>query len=138
MITSLVVDLIENSQRLIRESGVQTIEDVRQAGSVLVGYSEAVREQSLALKRFLRQQLYNHFRVRRMSQKSVRMLKELFQAFLADPQLLPPQYREKIEEQQQLTGEPAIARTVADYIAGMTDRFALLEYQRLFSPESPT
>jgi len=138
MINYLVVDLIENSQRLIRESGVQTIEDVRQAGSVLVGYSEAVREQSLALKRFLRQQLYNHFRVRRMSQKSVRMLTELFQAFLADPQLLPPQYREKIEEQQQLTGEPAIARTVADYIAGMTDRFALLEYQRLFSPESPT
>jgi len=138
MINYLVVDLIENSQRLIRDSGVQTIEDVRQAGSVLIGYSEAVREQSLALKRFLRQQLYNHFRVRRMSQKSVRMLKELFQAFLADPQLLPPQYREKIEEQQQLTGDSAIARTVADSIAGMTDRFALLEYQRLFSPESPT
>jgi dGTPase len=138
MINYLVVDLIENSQRLISEAGINSIDEVRQAGRTLIAYSDPVREQSLALKRFLRQQLYNHYRVRRMSQKSVGMLRELFHAFLADPQLLPPQYQEKITEQQELTGEMAVARTVADYLAGMTDRYAMLEYQRLFSAESPT
>jgi len=132
MINYLVVDLIENSQRLIQDSGVNSIDEVRLAGKGLVAYSEVVREESLELKRFLRKQLYNHYRVRRMSQKSVRMLKEMFQAFLGDPLLLPPQYQEKVGQQ---TGEGA-ARVVSDYIAGMTDRFALLEYQRLFSPDS--
>ena len=132
MINYLVVDLIENSQRLIQESGVNSIDEVRHAGQGLVAYSEAVREESLDLKRFLRKQLYNHYRVRRMSQKSVRMLKEMFRAFLDDPLLLPPQYQEKVGQQ---TGAGA-ARVVSDYIAGMTDRFALLEYQRLFSPDS--
>ena len=136
MINYLVVDLIENSQRLIKDSGVASIEDVRLANQPLIAYSEAVREESLALKRFLRKQLYNHYRVRRMSQRSVRMLKEMFQAFLHDPLLLPPQYQEKAGLD---TGESAtrgVARTVSDYIAGMTDRYALIEYQRLFSPDS--
>jgi len=132
MINYLVVDLIENSQRLIQDSGVNSIDEVRLAGKGLIAYSEAVREESLELKRFLRKQLYNHYRVRRMSQKSVRMLKDMFQAFLEDPLLLPPQYQEKVGQQ---TGAGA-ARVVSDYIAGMTDRFALLEYQRLFSPDS--
>jgi len=138
MINYLVVDLIENSQRLINESGISNIDDARQSGKPLIAYSELVREQSLELKRFLRNQLYNHFRVRRMSQKSVRMLKALFQAFLQDPKLLPPQYQQKIDEQAESDGNQAIARTVADYLAGMTDRYALLEFQRLFSAESPT
>lgn len=136
MINFLVVDLIENSQRLITESGVTSIEDVRQAGRSLIAFSDGVREESLELKRFLRKQLYNHFRVRRMSQKSVRMLKEMFQAFLDDPLLLPPQYQEKAGIHGAGTEARGVARTVSDYIAGMTDRYALLEYQRLFSPDS--
>jgi len=136
MINYLVVDLIENSQRLIRESGVASIGDVRQAGRVLIGYSDAVREESLELKRFLRKQLYSHYRVRRMSQKSVRMLKEMFQAFRDDPLLLPPQYQEKAVSHSGGDEIQGVARTVSDYIAGMTDRYALLEYQRLFSPDS--
>jgi len=136
MINYLVVDLIENSQRLIKESGVASIEEVRQTGKGLIAYSDTVREESLELKRFLRKQLYNHYRVRRMSQKSVRMLKEMFHAFLSDPLLLPPQYQEKVGKQTEDTGTQGVARTVSDYIAGMTDRYALLEYQRLFSPDS--
>ena len=132
MINYLVVDLIENSQRLIQDSGISSIDEVRHAGNSLIAYSDVVREESLELKRFLRKQLYNHYRVRRMSQKSVRMLKEMFQAFLGDPLLLPPQYQEKAGQQ---TGA-GLARVVSDYIAGMTDRYALLEYQRLFSPDS--
>ncbi len=138
IINYLVVDLIENSMQLIREAGVSSIEDVRQADSVLIAYSESVREESLLLKRFLRNQLYNHFRVRRMSQKSMHMLKQMFDAFISDPRLLPPQYQEKISQQNSSEGAQDIARTVADYLAGMTDRYALLEFQRLFSPESPT
>jgi len=134
MINYLVVDLIENTQNRIKESGVDSVEAVRQAGESLVTYSDTVREESLELKRFLRNQLYNHYRVRRMSQKSVRMLKEMFHAFLQDPQLLPPQYQERIS---QISDTPGVARVVSDYIAGMTDRFALLEYQRLFSANSP-
>ena len=132
MINYLVVDLIENSQRLIQGSGISSIDEVRHAGNSLIAYSDVVREESIELKRFLRKQLYNHYRVRRMSQKSVRMLKEMFQAFLGDPLLLPPQYQEKAGQQ---TGAD-LARVVSDYIAGMTDRYALLEYQRLFSPDS--
>ena len=132
MINYLVVDLIENSQSLIQGSGISSIDEVRHAGKGLIAYSDVVREESLELKRFLRKQLYNHYRVRRMSQKSVRMLKEMFQAFLGDPLLLPPQYQEKAGQQ---TGA-GLARVVSDYIAGMTDRYALLEYQRLFSPDS--
>jgi dGTPase len=136
MINYLVVDLIENSQRRIKDSGVATIDEVRLAGTSLIAYSDEVREESLDLKRFLRKQLYNHFRVRRMSQKSVRMLKEMFQAFLEDPLLLPPQYQEKAVRHTANAGIGGVARTVSDYIAGMTDRYALLEYQRLFSPDS--
>lgn len=138
MINYLVVDLIENSQQLISNSRVSTIDEVRQCGTPLIAYSEEVRGQSLELKRFLRNRLYNHFRVRRMSQKSVRMLKKLFQAFFQDPMLLPPQYQQKVAEQTENSDEQSIARTVADYLAGMTDRYALLEYQRLFSADSPT
>jgi dGTPase len=103
---------------------------------VLIAFSDAVREESLELKRFLRKQLYNHYRVRRMSQKSVRMLKSMFQAFMGDPLLLPPQYQEKAGLPSGGTETQGVARTVSDYIAGMTDRYALLEYQRLFSPDS--
>ena len=137
VINYLVVDLIENSQRSIQSSGVSSIDDVRQVGKGLIAYSDAVREESLELKRFLRKQLYNHYRVRRMSQKSVRMLKEMFHAFLEDPQLLPPQYQERVKRKTGAVDPQVVARVVCDYIAGMTDRFALLEYQRLFSPDSP-
>ena len=137
IINYLVVDLIENSQRLIHAAGIASIDDARQAGSTLVAYSEPVREESLELKRFLRQQLYNHFRVRRMSTKSVQLLKQVFEAFMADAALLPPQYQQKLRESPD-SSRSGHARIVADYIAGMTDRYALLEHQRLFSPQTPT
>jgi len=137
IINYLVVDLIENSQRLIKTAGVGSIDDARQAGTTLVAYSDPVREESLELKRFLRQQLYNHFRVRRMSTKSVKLLKQVFEAFMSDAALLPPQYQQKLKDSP-VSGLPAQARIVADYVAGMTDRYALLEHQRLFSPQTPT
>ena len=79
------------------------------------------------LKQFLRTQLYQHYRVNRMSGKARRIIKALFDAFMQDPKLLPPQYQDKARHDQ--------ARAIADYIAGMTDRYAMKEYRHLFSVE---
>lgn len=134
MINYLAVDLIETSKRLIHKTGVDHPDAVRAAGRPVVAFSDEVREETLALKRFLRNELYNHYRVRRMTQKSVRVISELFAAFDADPALLPPQYQKKISENER--NEPP-ARIISDYIAGMTDRFAVREYERLFTIEAP-
>jgi len=133
MINYVATDLIENSRRLIEESGVQRIEDVRRHSRTLVAYTPEVAEKSRELKRFLRQNLYAHDRVSRMMSEAVKIVRGLFEAFMRDPGLLPPQYREKLSGQQQ-TGERA--RTVADYIAGMTDRYAMREHERLFKTPS--
>ena len=137
MINYWVVDLIENSRRLLKESGVASIEDVRRAGHGLIAYSDAARPHSQELKQFLRRQLYAHYRVRRMSLKAGKIIEALFQAFMQDTRLLPPQYQDKIRLQG---GGDTLskARNIADYIAGMTDRYAIREHQRLFDPAELT
>ena len=136
MINYMVVDLIETSRAALQAAGVDDIEAVRAQPQALLGYSPSVREQMLELKRFLRQALYAHYRVRRMSQKSAKIIQDLFQAFIDDPKLLPPQDQEKLA---QVAAEPTeVARVVADYIAGMTDRYAIREHQRLFDPSALT
>ncbi len=86
-----------------------------------------MRDHDRALKRFLYQRMYRHYRVNRMSSKARRVVRELFRLFLAEPECLPGEWRA-------LTGgeKPQTARIVADYLAGMTDRFALDEHRRLF------
>ena len=136
MINVLVVDLVENSRRQLAEASVQSIEAVRNAGRPLIGFSDPVRAQSLELKRFLREQLYNHFRVRRMTRKAEQVVSGLFGVFMDDPRLLPTQYRDKAHA---LPDDPvARARVVADYIAGMTDRYAIREHKRLNDPAELT
>jgi len=132
MINHLVTDLIEHTRARIEAGGIAGIDDVRDCGQALAGNSEALRAQSQELKQFLRRQLYAHFRVRRMSQKAARIVSELFQAFMDDARLLPPQYQNKIAE------PAAQARVIADYIAGMTDRYAIREHKRLFDPAELT
>jgi dGTPase len=139
MINYLVVDLIETSTVRLRDAGVQSIDDVRACSEPLIVHSAQVREESLALKRFLRQNLYNHYRVRRMTIKAGRVITDLFSALTSDHRLLPPQYQDKVAE----LGSPGATadrpeRIVADYIAGMTDRFAIREHRRLFDPQELT
>jgi dGTPase len=138
MINHVVTDLIETSQRQLSAAGVASIEDVRNHSDPLIGYSPAVVEQTRGLKRFLRQRLYAHYRVRRTSTKSVRIVRELFAAFQEDPRLLPHQDQERLRT----TGAPddpsVRARIIADYVAGMTDRYAIREHARLFSPAELT
>jgi dGTPase len=124
MINALVVDLITTSQARILEAHPHGVDDVRDAPP-LIAFSDAMREQAAALKRFLREALYRHYQVNRMTSKARRIIRELFEAFMREPALLPPDY-------QAQCGEPDQARKVADYIAGMTDRFAIREHRRLF------
>ena len=127
MIDTLVTDLIASSAAAIRREAPQTLDEVRLAPA-LIGFSAPVREEQLELKRFLHENLYRHYRVARMSSKARRIVSELFGAFLAEPKLLPPEFQARAGEDK--------ARAIADYIAGMTDRYAMLEHRRLFAVEA--
>ncbi len=128
MINHVVTDLIENSRRLIEASGIRHIDDARRHSEPLIAYTPEVAEKSRELKRFLRQNLYAHERVTQMMGEAVKVVRELFEAFMRDPRLLPVQYQEKLRAPD---ASPGRARIVADYIAGMTDRYALREHARL-------
>ena len=137
MINSLVGDLIESSHERIAESGPDHIEDVRHAGRPLLALSESMRSRNLELKRFLREHLYHDYRVQRMSHKAQQIITTLFETYLGKPGLLPHSLQAEIRRCEADHGEPGRARAVADYIAGMTDRFAIAEYQRLVDPVQP-
>ena len=128
MINTLITDLVAQSSANIAKANPQSIDDVRKAPP-LIGFSEMIRTEQRELKQFLRTHLYQHYRVNRMSSKARRIIKSLFDAFMEDPKLLPPQYQEKARQDK--------ARTIADYVAGMTDRYANKEYRHLFSVEAP-
>jgi dGTPase len=127
MIDTLVSDLIASSAEAIRRHALQTIEDVR-AAPALIGFSESVRAEQLELKRFLHHNLYRHYQVARMSSKARRIVHDLFEAFVAEPQLLPPEFQARAGEDK--------PRAIADYVAGMTDRYAMREHRRLFAVEA--
>jgi dGTPase len=126
MINILVTDLIRQSESNIDASSPETLEDVRNAPA-LIAYSSGMNEQQRVLKNFLRIHLYRHYRVLRMSAKAQRIIDDLFGIFMSDSRLLPPQF--------QLLAEQDRARAVADYIAGMTDRYAIREHRRIFAVE---
>jgi len=126
MIDTLVTDLVRTSSENIRRHAPGSIEEVRLA-QPLIAFSPRIHEESQELKRFLRENLYRHYRVVRMSAKARRIVTELFSALLSDTRLLPPEFQEQAAE-----GAP---RAIADYIAGMTDRYAILEHRRLFAIE---
>lgn len=126
MITAMTADLVETSAERLREAAPQSIDDVRQ-GPPLIRFSDKMRAETTALKRFLYANLYRHFQVNRMRVKASRIVRELFDAFMTDPVLLPPDY-------QAAEGDTLKqARKIADYIAGMTDRYAIREHRRIFS-----
>ncbi len=104
----------------------------------LLAFSEAVREEHLELKRYLREHLYKHYRVLRMTTKAQRVVRELFEAMLGDVHLMPTEHQEAARRMEAAEGQAGRARAVADYIAGMTDRFAILEHRRLFEPSERT
>ena len=126
MINSQVQDLCQQSSQNISDANPEGIDEVRKAGA-LIAFSQEMQQQQLELKQFLRNKLYRHYRVNRMSSKAQRIIRDLFAAFHDDPMLMPDEFqmRAKVEK----------PRAVADYIAGMTDRYAIREYRRLFTVE---
>jgi len=138
MINHIVVDLIRTSQAQLDAAHPASIDEVRTQPKPLIALSDAAREEHGELMQFLRERLYRHYKVLRMTAKARRVLQELFEAFLTDIQLMPPEHREAAARGETAHGAAGRARAVADYIAGMTDRYAILEHRRLFDPAERT
>lgn len=122
MINTLVCDLVKTTAENVARAVPDSIDALR-ACPPLAAFSPELAAENRELKRFLRQNLYRHYQVLRMTHKAKRIIGDLFAAFSTDPRLLPPQY-------QQAEDQP---RAVADYVAGMTDRYAMKEHRRLFA-----
>ena len=137
MINELVTGLVDESAARIRQLAPADAEAVRAARAPLVGFSAALAEEHQALKQFLMEHLYRHFRVLRMTRKATRVVRDLFDAYSGDVRLLPEEHRAAAERGSAQGGDAGRARAVADYIAGMTDRFAIIEHARLYDPGAP-
>jgi dGTPase len=134
MINSIVVDLIETTQARLTAAAPRDIEAVRSHDGPLVEMGDAMRAEHLELKQFLREHLYRHYRVQRMTRKARTVVQNLFGAFMEDLLLMPDEHRLIAQRMESEAGPAGRARAVADYVAGMTDRFAISEHDRLFVP----
>ncbi|MXS79553.1 dGTPase [Nitrosomonas eutropha] len=124
MINTLATDLTTQSKVHIEAANPNSPDNVREMPT-LVGFSDTIRQQQQELKRFLHKNLYKHYQVMRMSNKAHHIVEKLFSAFAAEPALLPPKYQHKFRDHGH--------QIIADYIAGMTDRYAIKEYRRMFA-----
>jgi dGTPase len=138
MIDYLVNDLVGASTAAIAAAAPASADEVRACAQPLLTFSAAVEAEHLELKRYLRDGLYRHFRVLRMTTKAKRVVRELFAALLEDVELMPEEHQEAARRMEAEDGRPGRARAVSDYIAGMTDRYAILEHRRLFDPSERT
>lgn len=134
MINVMVVDLIDTSRQNIADAGLNTVEDVRNQGQKIMAFSKEMSEKKLELKQFLRRELYQHYRVHRMTKKAADVIEALFNAFMDDLKILPSEALEHCNILKDRHGERGIARGISDYIAGMTDRYAIVEFERIFNP----
>jgi dGTPase len=122
-----VRDLLEHTGQRLRQKRIRTVADVRNTPETLVEPSPTMQALKAELEAFLRRRVYNHYRVQRMAVKGGRIVHQLFEEFCRTPRLLPERYSRRVRDDQP-------ARTVGDYVAGMTDRYAQDEFLRLFQP----
>jgi dGTPase len=134
MINVMVVDLIDTSRQNITNASLKSIDDVRNQPQRLMAFSNSMSEKKLELKQFLRNNLYQHYRVHRMSKKAAVVIEALFNAFMEDTKILPTEAIEHCYTLKDKHGDKGVARGISDYIAGMTDRYAIVEYERIFNP----
>ena len=127
MIGTMVGDVLAETERRVHEAGVETIDDVRAAGGPLAGFSGELAAEERELKRFLYDRLYGLPQLDPFARKSQRVVAELAAAYRADPALLPPDWQRGGDPVEQL-------RTIGDFIAGMTDRFAIARHEELVGP----
>lgn len=123
----MVTDMVHTTDQRLKESGAKSALEIQKMNFNVIGYSEDMQRRNRELKDFLYQNLYRHFRVVRMQVKAEKLITEMFMAFTNEPEILPAQFQKTAQTR-------GLERTVCDYIAGMTDRFAIDEHQRLFDP----
>jgi dGTPase len=123
-----VTDSVNNTQIKLRESGVKSVDEFQRLSYNVVGFSDEMRRRNRELKDFLFTNLYRHYRVVRMAVKAEQIITNLFNAYRSEPTILPKQV-------QLLLKERSLERAICDYIAGMTDRFAIEEYRKIFDPD---
>lgn len=128
VVNVMVGDLTEQADKNIRSYKVNSEDDVRSLGKPLVHFSKEMQASNAILKDFLKKRMYRHYKVNRMASKARRMVKDLFCFFHCEPECLPHEWRVKAES----ASDTERARLVCDFVAGMTDRFAIQEYQRVF------
>ncbi len=129
MIDAMATDLAAHVNEELERSGARSVEDIRRQGRALAAFGPEMNGLVRELKQIMSDRLYRHYRVSRMTEKAGRVLVQLFEAYMREPRQIPPHVLARVETD----GEP-VARVIADYIAGMTDRFALDEYGKLFDP----
>lgn len=123
----LITDITETTLASLRDHEIKTLDDLRRVNKQVVCYSPEMAKKNRQLKGFLMENLYRHYKVERMRVKAERYISQLFDIYVSHPTLLPRKYKDKMEREGR-------ERVVCDYVAGMTDRFALDEYKRLFEP----
>jgi dGTPase len=129
IINEEVTDLLTEADRRLQAHGIQSLEQVRTCSEELVSFSPAFRQEHLEMKQYLFQNMYRHPKVTRMEGKAAKVLRELFRIYEETPGILPGHTREKIR-----LGQEPLRRIICDYIAGMTDRFAIEEFEKLTEP----
>ena len=129
MIGAMVDDILAESRGRVMKAGCTSAGEVRALGRPVVAFSNEMAANDRSLKKFLYRRMYRHYKVNRMASKARRVVQDLFKLFVAEPECLPNDWRERCDA----SGSRQTARAVADYIAGMTDRFAFLEHQRIFN-----
>jgi dGTPase len=133
MIHEVVSDLIEESARRLAAARPADIEAVRAHPGPLIGFSEAREREHREMKKFLRNRLYRHEKMQAARLGAGKALEEMFRAFMADVSRMPPEHRDAAIALESEAGAAGRARAVADYIAGMTDRYAFQEHARLLA-----
>jgi dGTPase len=128
LINLLVTDAIRTAEQRLEARGIRSVEEVRRSPERIVGFSRELEEKNKELKKCLFEHLYRHTRVIRMGSKAERILEDLFESYLAQPEQMPPRFAMRVSEGEE------IHRVIADYVAGMTDRYAMDEHKKLFDP----
>ena len=129
LIGVMVGDVVAETRSALAALQPETADDVRRAGKPIVNFSESMREQLNGLREFLHENMYRHYKVNRARSQAKRIVKALFTLFFEEPETLPPEWRGRYEG----ANDARRARVVCDYIAGMTDRYAMMEWERLFA-----
>jgi dGTPase len=123
----MATDMIEATDKRLQESRAKSALDLQRLKHNVIGYSEEMQRRNRELKDFLYKKLYRHYRVARMQVKAERLIADIFNAYRVEPMMLPDTTQTNIDKR-------GLERTICDYIAGMTDRYAIEEHQRLFNP----